>query len=79
MPQFYITNESTEDTFDSTDDLQSAIRIAKEVARSGQVGDPVSIEHDGKTVKQFILAPDGRVQEQVVAICPTAEGGSDAA
>ena len=35
MPKFYVTNESTEDTFGVTDDLQEAIRIAKEVARSG--------------------------------------------
>lgn len=32
MPLFYITNENTEDTFDSRDDLQNAIRIATEIA-----------------------------------------------
>jgi hypothetical protein len=68
MSQFYITNESTEDTFESTDDLQDAIRVAREVARQGQPGDPVSIlESGGTTVRQFVLLPDGTVAEQAVA------------
>jgi hypothetical protein len=67
MSQFYITNESTEDTFDSTDNLQDAIRIAREVARQGQAGDPVCIEREGKTIRQFLLMPDGTVAEQPIA------------
>ncbi|HEV3258386.1 MAG TPA: hypothetical protein VG013_16015 [Gemmataceae bacterium] len=67
MSQFYITNESTEDTFASTDNLQDAIRIAREVAQQGQAGDPVSVERDGKTIRQFVLMPDGTVAEQAIA------------
>jgi hypothetical protein len=68
MSQFYITNESTEDTLDSTDNLQNAIRIAREVAKQGLPGDPVSIiESEGMTVRQFVLMPDGTVAEQAIA------------
>jgi hypothetical protein len=68
MHKFYIVNESTEDSFESTDQLQDAIRIAREVARQGQAGDLVSIlESGGKAVRQFVLMPDGTVAEQAVA------------
>ena len=68
MSKFYVTNESTEDTFGVTDDLQEAIRIAKEVARNGQAGDLVLVESsDGKAVRQFVLTPDGTVAEKAVA------------
>jgi hypothetical protein len=67
MSQFYITNESTEDTFASTDNLQDAIRIAIDVARQGQAGDPVCVEREGKAIRQFILMPDGTVAEQAIA------------
>ena len=68
MPQFYVINESTEDTFESTEDLQDAIRVAREVAKQGQAGDPVSIlESGGKAVRQFVLMSDGTVAEQAIA------------
>ena len=68
MSQFYIVNESTEDTFESSDNLQEAICAAREVARQGQAGDPVSIlESGGKAVRQFVLMPDGTVAEQAIA------------
>jgi hypothetical protein len=68
MAQFYITNESTEDTLESTEKLQDAIRVAREVARQGPVGDPVSIlESGGKAVRQFVLLRDGTVAEQAIA------------
>jgi hypothetical protein len=67
MPQFYITYENTEDTFDSTDNLQDAIRIAREVAQKGQAGDPVCIEHEGKNIRQFVLMPNGKVAEEAIA------------
>ena len=66
MPQFHITSENTEDTFDTTDNLQEAIRIAREVARKGQAGDPVCIEHNGKNIRQFVLMPNGKVDEAVL-------------
>jgi hypothetical protein len=68
MAPFYITNESTEDTLESTENLEDAIRVAREVARQGQVGDLVSIlECGGKAVRQFVLLPDGTVAEQPIA------------
>jgi hypothetical protein len=67
MSQFYIANESTEDTFEAADNLQDAIRLAREVARQGQAGDPVSIlESGGQAVRQFVLMPDGTVAEQAI-------------
>src|SRR2546430_16756826 len=78
MPQFYIINESTEDTLESTDNLQDAIRVAREVARQGQAGDPVSIlESGGKAVRQFVRMPDGLVAEQPIA-CQVKPSGDDA-
>lgn len=68
MSLFYIVNESTEDTFDSIENLEDAIRVAREVARQGQAGDPVSIlESGGKAIRQFVLMPDGTVAEQAIA------------
>ena len=68
MSQFYIVNESTEDTFDSTDNLEDAVRLANEVARQGSTGEPVSILNSGgMTVRQFVLMPDGTVAEQAIA------------
>ncbi len=67
MSQFYVTNESTEDTFASTDNLQDAIRMAREVAQQGQAGDPVGVEREGKTIRQFVRMPDGTVAEQAIA------------
>ena len=67
MSQYHITSENTEDTFDSTDNLEDAIRIAKEAAENGQAGDPVCIEHKGKTIRQFVLTPNGKVEEAALA------------
>ncbi len=68
MPLFYIVNESTEDTIESTDNLQDAIRVAREAARQGQTGDPVCIlESGGQAVRQFVQMPDGTVEEQAIA------------
>lgn len=67
MAQFYVTNESSEDTFGATDDLHEAIRIAKEVAQTGQVGDLVLVESaEGKGVRQFVRNPDGTIEEKPV-------------
>jgi hypothetical protein len=67
MSQFYITSENTEDRFDCTDNLQDAIRIARDVAQKGQAGDPVCIEHKGKNIRQFVLMPNGEVAEDAIA------------
>jgi hypothetical protein len=68
MSQFYITDENSEDTFDCTDNLQDAIRIARDVAQHGQAGDLVSVEYDGMTVRQFVLMPAGQVAEVPVQV-----------
>jgi len=49
MPQYYIVNESTEDTFEPANNLEDAIRMAREVARQAQAGDPVSVLESGGT------------------------------
>lgn len=67
MHPFYITAENSEDRFDSTDNLEDAIRIAKKVVQQGEVDGPVCIEHCGKNIRQFQRMPDGRVAEEVLA------------
>ncbi len=68
MSKFYVTNESTEDTFGATDDLQEAIQIAREVARTGPAGDLVLVESsEGRGVRQFVLTPNGMIAEKEVA------------
>ena len=67
MNQFYITSENTEDRFDSAGNLQDAIRIAREVVQKQQAGDLVCIEHEGKNIRQFVLMPNGQVEEEVLA------------
>lgn len=67
MPKFYVTNESSEDTFGATDDLQEAIRIAKEVAGAGQAGDLVLVESEGKGVRQFVLTKNGIIAENKIS------------
>ena len=68
MPQYHIINESSEDTIETTENLQDAIRVARETARRGRTGDPVSIlESGGKAIGQFVLMPDGTVAEQAIA------------
>jgi hypothetical protein len=65
LSKFYVTNESTEDTFGATDDLQEAIRIAREIARTGQAGDLVLVESsEGRGVRQFVLTPEGTIAEK---------------
>jgi hypothetical protein len=71
MPRFYIVNESTEDMFEPAGNLEDAIRLAREAARQGQVGDPVSIlESGGMAVRQFVRTADGTVVEQAIARQP---------
>jgi hypothetical protein len=63
---YCIISETTEDRFDEVDSLEEAIRIARAVARESQAGDPVSIEHRGRVIRQLVLMPDGRVAEQEI-------------
>ena len=61
---YCIISETTEDRFDEVDSLEEAIRIARALARESQAGEPVSIEHQGRVIRQLVLMPDGRVSEE---------------
>jgi hypothetical protein len=72
MPQFLIVNivnESTEDTLESADNFQDARRLARQAAKQGPPGDPVSILGSGGIFfgGQFVLMPDGTIIEQPIA------------
>jgi hypothetical protein len=43
-----------------------AIPIARFVLREGQAGEPVSIEHRGKVIRQLVLMPDGKVEDEAI-------------
>ena len=75
MARFYIVNESTEDNLEVVDDLENAIRLAREVAGCGPIGDLVSVlDGEGRAVRQFASTPDGEVVEQAVALSAKASG-----
>jgi len=63
---YCIISETSEDRFDETDSLEEAIRIARSVVREGQAGEPVSIEHRGKVIRQLVLMPDAEVEEEAI-------------
>jgi hypothetical protein len=63
---YCIISETTEDRFDEVDSLEEAIRIARALARESQPGDPVSIEHRGRVIRQLVLLPDGKVVEEEI-------------
>lgn len=63
---YCIISETTEDRFDEVDNLEEAIRIARAVAHESQAGDPVSIEHRGRVIRQLVLLPDGRISEEEI-------------
>lgn len=63
---YSIVSEITEDRFDEAENLDEAIRIAQSVVKNSHAGDPISIEHNGRVVRQFVLTPDGDVKEPSV-------------
>jgi len=64
---YYIISETTEDRFDEVDSLDEAMRIARNLVKESQGGDPISIEHNGKVIRQLVLSPDGFVEEVPVS------------
>ncbi len=60
---YCIISETTEDRFDEVDSLEEAIRIAHAVARESHAGEPISIEHRGRVIRQVVLLPNGSVSE----------------
>jgi hypothetical protein len=63
---YCIIGETTEDRFDETVSPEEAVRIARSLVREGQAGEPVSIKHRGKVIRQLVLLPDGKVEEEAV-------------
>jgi len=60
---YYIVSETTEDRFGEADNLVDALRLARNLVQESQTGDPLLIEHDGRVVRQFVLTPEGIVEE----------------
>jgi hypothetical protein len=60
---YYIVSETTEDRFDEADTLEEALRIARELVKEGQADGPVSVEHCGRVIRQFVLTPAGVVED----------------
>jgi hypothetical protein len=63
---YHIISETSEDRFGETTNLEEAVRIARSVAREGQAGEPISVEHHGKVIRQLVLMPNGDVKEEVL-------------
>ncbi len=63
---YCIISETTEDRFGETDSLEEAIRMARALVREAQAGDPISIEHRGRVIRQLVLLPNGRVSEEEI-------------
>ena len=63
---YYIISETTEDRFDEADNLDEALRIARGLVEEGKAGDPISIEHHGRVIRQLVLTPEGEVEEASV-------------
>lgn len=63
---YFIVSETSEDRFDEVESLDEAIRIARALVKEGRAGDPISIEHGGRVVRQFVLTPAGAVEELCV-------------
>jgi hypothetical protein len=63
---YCVISETTEDRFAEADSLEEAIRVARAWARERRAGDPVSIEHRGRVIRQLVLMPDGKVSEEEI-------------
>ena len=60
---YRIVSALTEDRFDETDNLTQAIQIARRIVEGGCAEGPVSIEHDGLVIHQFVATADGVIDE----------------
>jgi hypothetical protein len=63
---YHIISETTEDHYAEAESLEEALRIARDVVKQNQAGDPVLIEHQGKAIRQFVLTADGVVEKVLV-------------
>ena len=66
IDRYCIIHETNEDRLDETKSLEEAIRVARSLAYEGPTGEPVSIEHRGKVIRQLVLRPDGMVKDIVL-------------
>jgi hypothetical protein len=48
------------------DSLEEAIRSARARARESPAGDPISIAHRGRVIRQRVRMPDGRVSQEEI-------------
>jgi hypothetical protein len=60
---YSIISETTEDRFDEAESLDEAMRIARSLVKEGPPGDAISIEHNGKVIRQLVLTANGEVEE----------------
>lgn len=63
---YHVISDATEDRFGEAESLEQAVRLAHSVVREGHVG-AVCIEHRGLVIRQLMLKPDGKVEEEVLA------------
>jgi len=61
---YSIVDETSEDRFDETDSLDEALRIARDLVKEALAGGAISIEHDGKVIRQFVRNGRGEVEEE---------------
>lgn len=66
--RFHITDENTEDTYDSVETLKEAIYSAKKVATQSVVGNLINVEdiETGKVVKQYKVVSTGKAEEIII-------------
>lgn len=64
---YYVISETTEDRFDEVGTLDEAIRIARALVKDSQAGDVISIEHNGRVIRQLVRTPGGVVEQEPVA------------
>ena len=60
---YHVISETTEDRFDEAGSLDEALRIARNLVKESQAGDPISIEYNGRVIRQLVLTPEGVVEE----------------
>ncbi len=63
---YSIISETTEDRFDEVASLEEAILIARSLACESHSGEPISIEHRGRVIRQLVARGDGKVTEEEI-------------
>ncbi len=63
---YCVISTTTEDRFGEADTFDDALWIARSVASQARVGDPVSIEHRGRVIRQLTRTQDGKVCEEEI-------------